>query len=78
MVDVLTNAARIVSRIIIAVFALVAIVMAVYVGLAIVQQPGHGRMWMILRASSIAAMFVVMAFMMISYLVRKLRATKVP
>lgn len=73
----LTNPARIVSRLVIAVFALLAIMMAVYVGLAIVQQPGHGRMWMILRASSIAAVFVVMAFMMISYLVRKLGAKKV-
>ena len=78
MVDVLTNAARMVSRIIIAVFGLVAIMMAVHVGLAIIQRPGHGRMWMILRASSIAAMFVVMAYMMISYLVRKLGAKKVP
>jgi hypothetical protein len=78
MVDLLTNATRIASRIIIAVFALVAIMMAVYVGLAIVQQPGHGRMWMILRASSIAAMFVVMAFAMVSYLVKKLGAKKVP
>jgi hypothetical protein len=78
MVDVLTNAARIASRIIIAGFALVAIMMAVYVGLAILQQSGHGRMWMILRASAIAAMFVVMAFAMISYLVRNLRVKKVP
>ncbi len=48
-----------------------AALLAVFIGRAVVQDPVHVEMGMILRASVIAAFFVIMAFMMISYLVRK-------
>jgi hypothetical protein len=62
----------VVSRLIVAAAALVAITLAVFLGRSILQDPIPSGMRMILRASLFAAMFLVMAFMMISYLIRKI------
>jgi hypothetical protein len=68
---VLRKAGQITSRIIIAAAAVLALMLAVFIGLAIIQDPQPVGICRILRASSIAATFIVMAFMMISYLIRK-------
>ncbi|PWT84257.1 MAG: hypothetical protein C5B58_05010 [Acidobacteria bacterium] len=60
-----------VSRLIVAAATLVAITLAVFIGRSILQDPIPSGMRMILRASLSAAMLLVMAFMMISYLIRK-------
>ena len=58
------------SRIVVAGAALIAITLAVFLGRAIFQDANPPGMRMILRAS-LFAIFLVMAFMMISYLIRK-------
>jgi ABC-type proline/glycine betaine transport system permease subunit len=75
---VLKNAARIVSRLIIAAAALMALILAI--GLATTVIEGYGRMstWMVVRPSLIAAAFIVMASVMISYLIKKIRTRKQP
>jgi hypothetical protein len=70
-VVVLRNTTRVASLVIIAGATLVAALLAAFIGRAVVQFPVHVEMRTILRASVIAAFFVVMAFVMISYLVRK-------
>jgi hypothetical protein len=53
-----------------------AVTLAVFIAREIIQYPGTIGMRMILRGSLIAAVFVLMAIMMISYLVGKLREKK--
>jgi len=57
--------------VIIAVAAILALTLALFTGLAVIHNPGPHGMRMILRASLSAGVLIVMAFMMISYLVRK-------
>ena len=75
---VLKETARIVSRVIIAGAALMALILAIGISFRVID--GYGRMspWMIVRPSLIAAVFVVMAFVMISYLIKKVRIGRQP
>ncbi len=67
----LKKAGQITSRIIIAGAAILALTLALSVGLAVIHYPGLPGMRMILRGSLSAGVFIVMAIMMVSYLVRK-------
>ena len=61
----------VVSWLIIAGAALIAITLAVFLGRVIFQEANPHGMRMIFRVSLFAAIFLGMAFMMISYLIRK-------
>jgi uncharacterized BrkB/YihY/UPF0761 family membrane protein len=76
VIAVLRKAGQITSRIIIAGAAILALTLALSLGFAVVDYPGRPGMRMIFRASLIAGVFIVMAFMMISYLVRKAESRK--
>ena len=69
----LKKTARIVSRVIIAGAALMALILAIGISFRVIDGYGHMSPWMIVRPSLIAAVFVVMAFVMISYLIKKVR-----
>ena len=68
---VFKNVRQIMSSIIIVGAAVLAFTLAVFIGLAIVQEPAPVGLRRILRGASVAAIFIVMAFMMISYVIRK-------
>jgi hypothetical protein len=65
-------------RIIVAGAAFVAVTLAVYVCCIAIQQPGHVGIRIILRAGLVCGGLMVMAFMMVSYLARRLRMKKLP
>jgi hypothetical protein len=71
MIAVLWKAGQITWRLIIAGAAILALTLALSIGLAVIHYPGRPEMRMILWASLSAGVFIIMAFMMISYLVRK-------
>jgi hypothetical protein len=50
----------------------------VYVCCIAIQQPGHVGIRIILRAGLVCGGLMVMAFMMVSYLARRLRMKKLP
>ena len=65
-------------RIVVAGAAFVAVTLVVYVCWTAIQQPDHLRIWIILRAGLVCGGLMVMAFMMVSYLARRLRMKKLP
>ena len=69
--EVTRYTAQFVSRAFIAIAAIVALTLAVSILREIVDYPGHIELRLILRGAAIAAVLVVIVFMMISYLVRK-------
>ena len=76
--SLLKETARIVSRVIIAGAALMALILAVGVTLRVIDTYGRMSPWMMVRGSLIVAVFVVMAFVMISYLIKKNRIGRQP
>lgn len=72
----LKRQARIVSRLIIAGAALIALVLAAGLIDNVIEGYLRNGLWMLVRSSLIAAAFVVMAFVMISYLIKKVRIEK--
>ena len=68
------DAGRVAARIITVVAAILAVTLAVFIGREIIQSSHRVGMWMILRASLLAALLILMAMMMISYSLRKFRA----
>jgi len=73
---VLTKTVRIASRLIIAGAAVAALTLAVGIALHSVQPYERMGTWTMVRPSLIAAAFIVMAFVMISYLIRRFSAGK--
>ena len=65
-------------RIIVAGAAFVAVALVVSVCWTAIQQPGHIGIRIILRAGLVCGGLMVMAFMMVSYLARRLRMKKLP
>jgi uncharacterized RDD family membrane protein YckC len=71
VIAVLRKAGKITSRIIIAGAAILALTLALSIGLAVIDYPGRPGMQMILRGSISAGVLIVLAFLLISYLARK-------
>lgn len=69
--EVSRNSAHVAGRVVIAVAAILALTLAVFIVREIVDYPGHVELGTILRGAVVAAVFVVIVFMMISYLLRK-------
>jgi len=65
-------------RIIVAGAAFVAVTLVVYVCWTAIQQPGHVGIRIILRVGLVCGGLMVMAFVMVSYLARRLRMKKLP
>jgi hypothetical protein len=64
------------SRLIIAVAAFVALSLAVGITTRVIDRFGPLTIWDVMGRSLIIAAFVLMAFVMISYLIKKFRAGK--
>jgi hypothetical protein len=69
---------RTVSRLIIAGAAIVALILAVSSALRVIDRHGRMSIWTVMGPSLIAAVLIVMAFAMISYLIKKFRMERQP